>query len=105
MTLRDFLGSGCITGHGEVSAAQKVTCLHKINSPVDDCPLQNHLFLEEQNRPNSAPHNQTFTAQDSGRFLEGNWSARQAVPTPRPSYCEMTFHEVPEARTVLLGGD
>jgi hypothetical protein len=47
--------------------------------------FQNHLFLEGQNRPFSAPQNQAFTAHDSGRFLERPCSARQVMPTPTSS--------------------
>jgi hypothetical protein len=61
----------------------------------------NHLFLEGQNRPVSALWNQALTAHDSGRFLEGLCSARQAVPTPMPSSRVMTFHEAPAARSMF----
>src|ERR1035437_8682626 len=44
------------------------------------------------------PWNQALARADSAGFLEGLWSARQAVPTPMPSSREMTFHEAPEAR-------
>ena len=71
-----------------------------LTSTLHEFFSQNHLFLEGQNRPIPAPWNQAFTAQDSGRFLEGLWSARRAVPTPMPSSREMTFHEAPAARRV-----
>ena len=65
----------------------------------------NNMFLEGQNRPIPAPQNQAFTAHDSGRFLEGGWSARQALPTPMPSSREMTRHETPVApRLTTQGG-
>jgi hypothetical protein len=52
--------------------------------------------------PNAVPQNQAFTTHDPSRFLEQPCSARQAVPTPTPtpSCCEMTRHEVPAARSV-----
>jgi hypothetical protein len=33
----------------------------------------------------------------------GFQSARQAVPTPMPSRCDMTCHEMPAARSVATG--
>ena len=62
--------------------------------------ISSHLFLEGLGRPISAPQNQALARADSGGFLEGGWSARQAVPTPMPSSREMTFHEAPAARRV-----
>ena len=63
---------------------------------------QNHLFLEGQNQPVSAPWNQALASADSAGFLGRGWRARQAVPTPMPNSREMTFHEAPAARRVAI---
>lgn len=62
--------------------------------------LQKHQFLEGRKPLISVPRNQALVRADSGRFLEGGWGARQAVPTPIPSRSEMTHREAPEARRV-----
>jgi len=71
-----------------------------VSRSVESRLFHKHLFLEGQTRPIPAPQNQALARADSGEFLEGAWSARQAVPTPMPSCSEMTFHEAPAARRV-----